>query len=70
MIPVVLGIAGGAAAAYAGLRVVGAQLFSVDPADPVSYLTVGGALLIISALAALVPAARAARVDPTTALRL
>ncbi|HEX6694452.1 MAG TPA: ABC transporter permease, partial [Longimicrobiales bacterium] len=70
MIPVVVGIAGGAVAAYAGLRVVGAQLFSVNPADPVSYVTVAAALLIISALAALVPAARAARVDPTTALRL
>jgi len=50
-------------------RVLSALLFQVSPSDPVSL---GGAcvvLLLVSALAAYVPARRATRVDPVQALR-
>ena len=50
-------------------RYVSAQLYGVRPTDPA---TAGAAVLLlagIALLAAIVPAARAARLDPTTALR-
>jgi ABC-type lipoprotein release transport system permease subunit len=41
----------------------------VRPADPITFASVPVLLLSIAALACLVPALRAARVDPTVALR-
>lgn len=63
------GLAGGLAVSLAATRLVQGLLFQVDPADP---LTLGGVVLLMIALvlfAALVPARRAARVDPMVALR-
>jgi predicted permease len=55
------------AAATAGtLRTV---LFGIEPSDPVTYVAVGGVLLVVATLASLVPALRASRVDPVAALR-
>jgi len=59
----------GLTGALATSRVLSALLFQVSPSDPVSL---GGAclvLLLVSALAAYVPARRATRVDPVQALR-
>lgn len=44
-------------------------LFSVTPHDPVVFATAGAVLLFAGLLAALIPAIRAARVDPMIALR-
>lgn len=44
-------------------------LFNVSPRDPLTYLGVAGLLVGVSALAMLVPARRATRVDPMVALR-
>jgi ABC-type lipoprotein release transport system permease subunit len=44
-------------------------LHGVAPYDPMSYADAAAALLTACVLAALVPAARAERVDPMTALR-
>ncbi|HKZ08862.1 MAG TPA: permease, partial [Methylomirabilota bacterium] len=44
-------------------------LFEVAPRDPVTFAAVPLALLGVAALACLVPARRAARVDPTVVLR-
>lgn len=44
-------------------------LIDVRPGDPVSFVAAAAVLLAAGMLAALVPAARAARVDPLTALR-
>jgi predicted permease len=44
-------------------------LFEVSPYDPVVMITVAGILLGVAAAASLVPARRAGRVDPMTALR-
>ena len=44
-------------------------LFEVGPRDPVTFAAVPLALLAVAALACLVPARRAARVDPTVVLR-
>jgi putative ABC transport system permease protein len=45
------------------------QLYGIDSIDPVTFLSVPAVLLLISALAALVPARRAMRIDPVEALR-
>jgi putative ABC transport system permease protein len=50
-------------------RFIEKQLFGVPPADPLTLAAVAGVLLGVSLLAADVPARRAARVDPTLALR-
>jgi putative ABC transport system permease protein len=44
-------------------------LFNVSPRDPAAYIEVGLLVTIVSLVATLVPARRAMRVDPITALR-
>jgi putative ABC transport system permease protein len=63
---VVIGI--GCAAALA--RVLSALVFGVSVHDPATYAAVSAALLAIACVACLIPAVRASRVDPMTALRL
>jgi predicted permease len=64
-----VGIAAGAPAAIALASVVRAQLYGVEPADPLS-LTLGILLLAgVSLLAGFVPARRAANYDPVRVLR-
>jgi ABC-type lipoprotein release transport system permease subunit len=46
-----------------------ALLFGVEPADPLTLVAVAAGLSGVAALACLVPALRAMRVDPLTALR-
>jgi putative ABC transport system permease protein len=53
----------------AGGRLISAVLYGVEPSDPRAMLLAAATLLIIAAFAAVVPAWRAARVDPTVALR-
>jgi predicted permease len=61
----VIGLAGAAALT----RVVRSLLFEVSALDPEAFIVAAIAMLAIGVIAALVPAARAMRVDPTTALR-
>lgn len=64
-----LGILIGLPAAMAGSRLVGSLLFEVSPSDPLT-LAVSAAILAAAALlAAWWPARRAARLDPSRALR-
>jgi putative ABC transport system permease protein len=63
---VVLGLAGAVMASRALITL----LFGVSRLDPITYLGVIGMLGSVSAIAAWVPAWRAARVDPTTTLRM
>jgi putative ABC transport system permease protein len=55
--------------AYASARWLSAFLFGVEPHDPVSFVLVGAVVIAISAIACIVPARRAARVDPLSVLR-
>lgn len=64
-----IGIAVGLAGALALTRLMGTVLFGVDPVDPLTYGTVAAALGGIALLASWLPARRAARVNPITALR-
>jgi putative ABC transport system permease protein len=64
------GILAGVAAAIAMSRVLSALVFGVSVWDPTTYLGVAGVLAVVALASCLVPAVRASRVDPMTALRL
>jgi len=63
-VAIVLGAAGAAALA----RLLGALLFGVRPADPVTFAAAAAMLATVGLLAAYLPARRAARIDPVRAL--
>jgi len=63
------GVACGIGAAVPLTRLMEALLYEVRPVDPVTYGAVGGVLVLTAAVAAYLPARRATRVDPLTALR-
>jgi ABC-type antimicrobial peptide transport system permease subunit len=50
-------------------RLLGQILYGVEPTDPATYATVFGMILAITAVACGVPAMRAIRINPVTALR-
>jgi len=64
-----LGLTLGAAGAFAAARQFRSMLYGVTPADPWTFCFVALLLALVSALAAYVPARRAATLDPTTTLR-
>jgi putative ABC transport system permease protein len=64
-----VGIGVGLLAAYALTRTIASFLYGVSPTDPVTAAAVAGVLLLVAGIAALVPALRAASVNPMTALR-
>jgi predicted permease len=66
---VLAGIAIGVPAAWASARVVQGFLFEVGPANPVTTVLCCALVLAVSIVAGLVPALRAARVDPLRALQ-
>ena len=65
----VLGVLVGLALALAQGRLLESLLFGVKPVAPSVYLATAGALLGIALLACVIPAQRAASVDPLVALR-
>ncbi|MEO8037108.1 MAG: ABC transporter permease, partial [Acidobacteriota bacterium] len=66
---VLAGAAIGSAVAIVAGRFVGALLFDVSPTDPITFVAVISVLTASGVLAAAIPAMRAARVEPMTALR-
>lgn len=69
MRPVALGIVIGIAGAFAATRLLTAMLFDVSATDVTTYVGAAGVLAIAALLASVVPARRALRVDPITAVR-
>ena len=65
----VIGIVIGLLASLAFTRVLASMLVEVKPTDPITLASVTALFLIIAALASWLPALRAARLDPTIALR-
>jgi putative ABC transport system permease protein len=63
------GILIGIGVAMVVTRVMSAFLFGVGPMDPVTYAAVSGALAVAALVGTYLPARRATRVDPLTALR-
>jgi ABC-type antimicrobial peptide transport system permease subunit len=65
----VIGLTIGVAGGIVVMRTFRALLFSVEPADPITIAAVTIVLLATAALACILPARRAMRVDPVEALR-
>ena len=66
---VLAGIAIGIAGALVLTRFLTTLLFGVTPTDGVTFVVVSMTFFVIAAIAALIPALRATRVDPLVALR-
>jgi predicted permease len=69
MTRVLIGLVTGMALAMAATRVLGNLLYGAGAADPVAYAAAVLLIVLVSALANIIPARRAARVDPMIALR-
>jgi putative ABC transport system permease protein len=67
--PVLAGLAGGFSLSLIVTRLLSRLLFGVKPGDPANYGLILLIVIVVSALAALLPARRAMNVDPRTALR-
>jgi putative ABC transport system permease protein len=63
------GLMGGLAGALLLTRFLAGLLFEIKPTDPVTYALVASLLGLVALLACLIPARRAAKVDPLVALR-
>jgi hypothetical protein len=66
---VLAGIAAGLALALPAVRLLGGLLFGLQPADPSVTAVVVLILSVVAGFASYLPARRAARIDPLTALR-
>jgi putative ABC transport system permease protein len=65
----VVGIVLGLGTALASAKLIQGMLFGVSSHDPVTFVSVPVALLVVSLVASFIPAVRASRVDPMVALR-
>jgi putative ABC transport system permease protein len=63
------GAAVGLASALALSRLLASQLYGIGSTDPVAFLAVAAVLAAVAALAVLIPARRATKVDPAIVLR-
>ena len=69
LVLVLTGIVIGIAGALALTRFLTTLLFGVTPTDSVTFVVVSAVFFVIAMIASLIPALRAARVDPLVALR-
>ena len=69
MAPLCIGLAIGLAGSLALNRALRSALVQVSPADPVALAGASVLLILAAALGCLIPARRAARIDPMTAIR-
>jgi ABC-type antimicrobial peptide transport system permease subunit len=64
-----MGIGLGTLAAIPVVRVMAALLYGTTPSDPIAYAGAVGILLTVALIAGYLPALRASRIDPMSALR-
>jgi predicted permease len=69
MVLVGIGVVLGLAAAWGFSRLIGNQLYGVSPNDPLTIVAAACGLTLIALVAGYIPAFRAARVNPVTAVR-
>ena len=65
----VIGVAVGIAVSALLTRFLGSLLYDVKALDPITFVSVAGVLLAVSAVASAIPASRAASLDPMKTLR-
>jgi len=68
VVPVVSGLTAGAIVALVLGRTIQAFLFRVSATDPLTFVAIGALLLLVAACAVLIPARRAANLDPVQVL--
>ncbi len=64
-----IGVAVGIVGAAGITRLMSSLLYDVNPTDPTTFAVVAAALGLVAFVASFIPARRAAKVDPSTALR-
>ena len=69
MRPVAIGIAVGIAGAFGLTRALSSMLFGISSTDAITYVVACSVLALAALVASIVPARRALRVDPITAVR-
>jgi predicted permease len=69
LLPLVPGLLVGILASFGAERFVGTLLYGVSPRDPVTIVGVAGLLTVVGLAASYIPARRATRINPVTALR-
>ena len=67
--PALYGLTLGLAGSIGAVRLIQSMLYGTRPLDPAIFAAVAATLLVVAALACLVPAWRASRIDPMQALR-
>jgi putative ABC transport system permease protein len=67
---ILTGVAAGTVCALGFSRVLSRLLYGVSSADPLVFVAVPLMLVLVALLASYIPAVRATRVDPITALRV
>jgi putative ABC transport system permease protein len=68
-VPAVVGVAAGLVGAWLGSQTLATLLYGVQPYDPVTLVAATALLLVVVFAATLLPARRASRVAPSSALR-
>jgi ABC-type antimicrobial peptide transport system permease subunit len=66
---VAAGLALGLPATLASTRILSNRLFGISATDPLTFGVVVAVIVAVATVASLLPASRAARVDPMVALR-
>jgi predicted permease len=69
MTPTLIGVAVGIGAALVSARILEKLVFGISASDPLTLASVAGTLTMVALAASLLPAYRAARLDPLTVLR-
>ncbi len=64
-----VGLAAGMALAFVGVKVIAAYLYGLSAHDPSTLAGAAAILILVAIVASLVPALRAVRIDPASALR-
>src|SRR5437773_1631810 len=69
LVVVIAGLVAGIPAAFGAGRLAASQLYGLSPRDPLSLAFAAGLMTVVAAIAGLLPARRATKVDPLVALR-